>query len=149
MTERGHFNHQEPGEPPIQTGRIREVVNFLRVSPVAQFMAFTSLVLAAGLGSTAIKEVSSGDYVASIDSAATSLLYIAFLGLSEALAATNFSEYKRIKQALTRSGWDERIIEPKSHSWCQRNTARVAAINCGYKQEINQYFREHVDYSES
>ena len=143
MTERGHFNHQEPGEPPVQTGRIKDVVNFLKVSPAPQFIAFMNLVLAASLGSIAVKEASSGNYVAAIGSAGTPLLFIALSGFSEALAAANFSEYKKIKQALTRHGWDERIIETKSHTWCQRNTARVAAINCGYKQEIDQYFREH------
>ena len=146
MTERGHFNHQESGEPPIQTGRMRKVVNFLRVSPPAQFIAFTSLLLAVSRGSMAIKEASSGNYAAAIDLAGISLLSLASLHFSESLATANFSEYKEIKQALTRYGWDERIIETKSHSWCQRNTARVAAINCGYKQEIDQYFREHVDY---
>ena len=136
MTERVHFNHQEPGETPIQTGRMRDVVNFLRVSPVPQFIAFMNLALTVRIGI----EASSGNYVNAIGSAGTPLLFIA---LSEVLAAANFSEYKKIKQALIRHGWDERIIETKSHTWCQRNTARVAAINCGYKQEIDQYFREH------
>jgi len=139
MVERGHFNHQERGEPPVQTGWMKEAINFLRVSHVSQYIAAPSLFLAVCQGLTAIEKASSGNYNA-IDLVGMPLIWIACFAYSEKIAAANFSDYKRIKQALTKYGWDERIIETRSHSYCQRNTARVAASSCGYKQEIDQYF---------
>lgn len=129
-------------EPLTQPSRFRDVVNFVRVSPAQQLLAAINFASAATPGVGAMEKASEGNYQAAAGLAAISLLNLAFLGFNEALAVGKLSEYKKIKAALSTHGWDERIIEPKSHSWCQRNAARVAAIDTGYKEEIDNYYEK-------
>jgi hypothetical protein len=82
---------------------------------------------------------SQGDYKSAIGIVGLAWLKII---LSESLAARKYYEYRRVKNALSRHGWDKRIIEPKSYSWCQRHAAKAAAIDTGFKEEIDQYYKE-------
>lgn len=59
---------------------------------------------------------------------------------SEYSAVKKYHEYLKIKSAFERKGWDEKLIEPKSHSWCQRRAVRLAATDVGYLSETDQYF---------
>lgn len=131
-----------PGEPSAKTGVLREVVNFVRVSPVQQLLAAVNFAIASRNGIVVAERFSQGNYDTAERSVAITLLSLAFLGASEYSALSNFSEYKKIKKALARHRWDSRIVEPKSHSWCDRHAARVAAIDSGHKSEIDEYYAE-------
>jgi len=67
---------------------------------------------------------------------------LASIALSENAAAWKLQEYDKVKTALSEHGWDERIIEQKSHSWCQRNMARVASADTGCEEKTRMYLRE-------
>ena len=134
-------SHQ-PEEPAVCTGRFRKVVKFVRVSPVQQLFTAINFASAANLGIIAAEKVAEGNYYSAMRLAAVTLLNLAFLGFNEAQAVGRYGEYKKVKEALTRYGWSERIIEPKSHSWCQRNAARRAAIDTGHREEIDRYYEE-------
>lgn len=58
------------------------------------------------------------------------------------VGAVKFKEYKKIKNALEEHGWDERIVEPKMYSWCQRYAAKQAAKQLGYETEFNRFLEE-------
>lgn len=49
-----------------------------------------------------------------------------------------FEEYKEVKRLLEKHGWDERIVKPKSYSWCQRHAAKQAAEQTGYSHEFDE-----------
>lgn len=150
MIERGPHNQSDFEAPKApqqgilipETSRFREVVNFFRVSPVHQLLAAVNFATAADLGMAAAEKISQGNYDTAARLVATTLFNLAILGSNEALVVVKLSEYNKIKEALLRHGWDKRIIEPKSHSWCQRHAARLAAIDSGYKEEIDNYYSE-------
>ena len=115
-----------PVEPPVKTGGLREVVNFVRVSPVQQLLAAINFAIASRNGIAVVERFSQGNYDAAERSVAITLLSLVVLGVSEYSALSNFSEYKKIKEALARHRWDRRIVEPKSHSWCDRRATRAS-----------------------
>lgn len=134
---------QEPRGRRIQTGRLREVVNFVRATPSQQLLAAINLAGATVPRYLVGESISQrNDEVGAIFLTVSTLINLSVLGFNEVLAVGNYLIYRQVRQALARHGWDERIIEPKSYSWCQRNAARTAAIDNGYGDEINQYFRE-------
>lgn len=61
--------------------------------------------------------------------------------INEIKALSNLKRYKRVRRALNKNGWDERIIEPMLYTWCSRYAARIAAIDEGFKSEIQQYYK--------
>ena len=70
----------------------------------------------------------------------SALLNIGGVAVNQQIALEKFQEYKNVRQAFERYGWDEKIAETKSHSWCQRHATRVAAKDTGFGKEIKEYF---------
>lgn len=52
---------------------------------------------------------------------------------------SKFTEYQKVKDALQRYGWQERIVKPKMYSWCQRHAARQAAVELGYEEKFDTF----------
>jgi hypothetical protein len=50
-----------------------------------------------------------------------------------------YEEYRAVRRSLERHGWQERIVRPKMHSWCQRRCAREAALQSGYRTEFDAF----------
>lgn len=115
---------------------VRKAVNFVRVSPVQQL----SMAACLGLEVFFAEKVFQGYHYPTISFEVFTLASLATAGFNEALAYDKYLEYKKVRGELERRGWDERIINPKSHSWCQRNAARAAAIDTGYKDEVDSYY---------
>ncbi len=74
--------------------------------------------------------------------------YIPGLVLSLAITSYNltmgmlkYREYKKVKRALGKRGWDDRLIEPMAHSWCQRHAARQATKDVGYLLEFDDFMK--------
>lgn len=57
-------------------------------------------------------------------------------------AGNNLESYKRAKEGLLNHGWDERFMEQFTKTLCSRNAARVAAMDTGFKKEIDEYYRQ-------
>lgn len=129
-----------------------ELLNFMRVSPVQQVGAMVSTCATLSLLSSTHELAKNLTFQMTFDSGigmAAIILSMAALGLNvgafgfqEALAVGKYMEYRKIKQSLIKYGWDERIIEPKLHSWCQRNAARAAAIDTGYVEKIDALYEQ-------
>ncbi|OGD85511.1 hypothetical protein A2164_00385 [Candidatus Curtissbacteria bacterium RBG_13_35_7] len=126
----------------IKNTRLKSLANFLRVSPVQQACAAINTTSTAFPGYEAAERLANGNYESAVGLIGITLVNLALVVGNEALATHKFLEYKSVKKALAKFGWDSRIIEPKSHSWCQRHAARTGAIDSGYGEEIDQYFAQ-------
>lgn len=133
-------------EPIEKKSYFKEVINFVRTSPIQQLCSFISLAGIPEPAYTAGERILEGNYKAATASLAVTvlnaILAIPLIALMEDGAVERYNEYRVIKKSLTKHGWDRRIIEPKTHSWCQRNAARVAATDTGYKKEVDKYYKE-------
>jgi hypothetical protein len=88
----------------------------------------------------AIYHFSNGQYMSGAVTAGVALLNLGGIVLCEMAATVRYAEYHRVRSDLEHFGWNERIIEPKSHSFCQKIVAIVAATDCGFEKEVKEYF---------
>lgn len=61
--------------------------------------------------------------------------------LNYTIGFLKYLEHKKIRAALEKHGWDERIIKPKSYTFCQRHSALLAAKRTGYEKEVRELFK--------
>ena len=68
--------------------------------------------------------------------------------LSFTLGAGKYMEYKKLRAALEKHGFQDRIMKPKSHTWCQRHASKLAAKRAGYLDELEDYYQRegHRDW---
>lgn len=118
-----------------------KAVNFVRVAPIPSVGTGISLSVATGCAVYIAENQSQYGHDAALGFVFITVLSLISAGFNAATAANKNLEYRKVKESLMKRGWDERIIKPKSHSWCQRHAARRAAIETGYKNEIDSYYR--------
>lgn len=119
---------------------LENIVTFFRVSPAQQVLALgMSTPLTISLSYMAIEDYSQGNINASIAKMLGAFANFGCFLANEYLAVKKMKEYDRVKSALDEHGWDKRIIEPKSHSWCQRNMVQVASDDSGFGKETRDY----------
>jgi hypothetical protein len=120
-----------------------KIVTFFRVSPAQQVIALGMSTPATVLSTySAIENYSQGNIGAGVTNTLIALANIGCFLFNEYLAIGKMQEYRKVKSALDDHGWDERIIEPKSHSWCQRNMAQVASEDSGFGNEAREYLKD-------
>lgn len=61
--------------------------------------------------------------------------------LNLGLGYARYRDYRRIRGALARHGWDERLARPFMDSWCHRQAVRAAAREQGYIGQFAAYER--------
>lgn len=121
---------------------LRNKVNFIRVAPVQHLTALINLGIMDFSGHQAANELAEVNYGSGIFWGANLLASFTILAASEWVAVNNLSKYERLKKDLERFGWDERLIQPHIRTWCGRHIARIAAIDCGFKNKVNEYYSE-------
>lgn len=110
-------------------------VNFFRASPQLQLINLLIFAPSAALDAT---------YFSDLDTRVRLALGgVMLLGTiaSELQAFDNLRRYNKVKSILREHGWDERVMKPMEHWWCDRYAARKAAIDTGHKEEVDQYYR--------
>lgn len=58
------------------------------------------------------------------------------------LGAHKYAEYRKVKKALEKRGWDERIVRPKSYSFCQRHAIKQAVRDTGHVREYSAFCKK-------
>ena len=120
-----------------------KILKFFQVSPVQQIVSLGLSAPGTAIYSyLSIENYSQGNTGAGIANAFGVFLNIGCFLFNEYLAIGKMQEYRKVKSALDEHGWDERIIEPKSHSWCQRNMVQIASDDAGFGKETRNYFHE-------
>ena len=119
-----------------------EIVTFFRVSPLQQISALgVPIPVIVFSTHSFIENYSQGSVGLAVTNAFTVLASIGCFWFNESLAVGKMQEYSKVKSVLDERGWDEKIIEPKSHSWCQRNMVKVASDHSGFRREAREYLR--------
>lgn len=119
-----------------------KIAAFFRVSPVYQAMAGALVSLTVSFTQASIENYSrSNDLVGSMG-ALTAMVGLGGFLSGERLAMERMNEYKKVRNSLDRHGWDEKFIEPKSHSWCQRVMVRAASNDSGFGEETRKYLHD-------
>jgi hypothetical protein len=68
------------------------------------------------------------------------MIGIGMMGLLNlGLGLWKFADYKKVKGLLEEKGWDDRIVRPKSYSWCDRYATKQAAKQTGHQEEYRNF----------
>ena len=122
---------------------LESIITFFRVSPVQQALVFgiTTPII---IDDTwrAVESYSHNDMYNGCLSISHILLCVGYALFNEVIAIKKLNEYYQVKNLFVKHGWDERVIEPKSHSWCQRNAAQVASNDTGFGKLTKEYFNK-------
>lgn len=120
-----------------------KITTFLRVSPMQQVVSLgMSAPMTVFSTYGAIEGYSNGNVGMGVANTLSALANLGCFLFNESLAIKKMEEYGDLRNALEKYSWDERIIEPKSHSWCQRNMAQVASEDSGFGEETKKYLHE-------
>ena len=122
---------------------ITDVMTFVKVSPIQQVIcAGMSGPVAIFCAYTAIEHYSNGNIGLGIMQTTAGLINVGCVIMNEKFASGNLSQYREVKRALEENGWDERLIDTKSYSWCQRNLVLVASYDTGFGKETKKYLKD-------
>src|ERR1700687_5731516 len=83
--------------------RMQAVLDFVNAGLVPNLM---------GTISASVAAINNDPWIIGINSGAALYNYTA--------AFSKYREYRKIKASLEKHGWDERIVKPKSYTFCQR-----------------------------
>jgi len=64
---------------------------------------------------------------------------MAFLLFNEYLAVDKIKRYKKLKNILNKRGWNKRIIDSMSHTWCERNLIQLVSDDSGFGEKTRNY----------
>lgn len=81
-----------------------------------------------------VADLSNGD-------ALTMLAFSVPPALNLGLGYARYRDYRRLRGAFARHGWDERLARPFMDSWCHRQAVRTAAREQGYIGRFAAYER--------
>lgn len=134
---------ETPREPYLKLGfahALRNTVNFVRVAPAQHLTALFGLGIMDYSGHQAANGFAEANYGSGIFWSTNLLVSLTTSAASEWVAANSLNKYERLKKDLERFGWDERLIKPHIRTWCGRHIARIAAIDCGFRNEVDKYY---------
>ncbi len=118
------------------TNAAENVVNSVRVAPQYHIPG----VLFGALGSYAGYEAAENkNLLVTTALAGATLVCTLATGWNELSVLAYLHEYKKMKRALNRHGWDERIVEEYMDFYCGKRASRYAAHDTGYIKEFNEY----------
>ena len=122
-------------------GKLERIIKHMEVAPLQNLASLLAAPFVFEC-SKAVLESYSTSPKWSVYFALTALLNVSAIAVNQNIAVEKFQEYKKVKQAFEKYGWDERIARTKSYSWCQRNAAKVAAKDAGFGKEVRDYFNK-------
>lgn len=104
---------------------IKNIANYIRVGAFPNIMTIPHIV-------NATEDICEGRTMHALGNAMM-VVFWASAGLGKYLV------YTRIKEDLEKKGFDERIIKPKSYSWCDRHAINQAVKQTGYLEEYEAF----------
>ena len=120
----------------------RTILRHIKTAPWPYMTGTVSLLIALGLGATALTHWTRTDLAAAVIFGCWSSGWLTVALFALAAGISRHREYKRIKSMFVRYGYKERILEPLARSRCQRDAALLAAKETGYGIHARAYFME-------
>ncbi|EKD57869.1 MAG: hypothetical protein ACD_57C00117G0002 [uncultured bacterium] len=124
------------------SGAAENVVNSIRVAPQWHILAVANGIIAVIGDVMAAENLLEGDIMKPTYIAGASTFFMLNSVISELYAASYLGDYKKIRKSLTKHGWDERIVEQKVGTYCERRAATIAAVDSGYIDEFDEYLHK-------
>ncbi len=116
---------------PLVDGQIGEIINYIRVSPQIHLLNIGMATLSTGLFFSSDSEI--------IRAPAVGIMGGYFYNLAKAIL--NLDTYYRLRHNFERTGFDPKFLRTKT--LCSRNASRLAAIDAGYEEEVNEYYQKY------
>ena len=121
---------------------LNKISSKIKIAPMQSTLIGLNLSLGTLMGLDVIKNYYDGDFIIGTTEIALSLINYKIYQIQKNSAKKRINEYKKVKRILKKRGWDERIIEKKMHSWCQRYATQIASNEVGYGEQTKNYFYE-------
>lgn len=115
-------------------------LTYLHVAPLPHANAVVFAIAGVWGLRAALRAALAHRYLSAITITLTACAALGIALFAEADARSRFYQYLRVRHILARHGWKPRIVDPLLYSRCQRDAARVAATQTGYRDEIDRYF---------
>ena len=117
----------------------RTVLDYVKAGPV--YHALSAAVIPTVIAWYSMTPQKTAENVVAVLGAAIPIAYLQYLGVQR------YAKYERMKQALERSGYDERIVGGKDLAglrwFCPRHAAGLAAKEAGYEKEFKETLETH------
>jgi len=122
---------------------LEKILRFFEVSPVQQFATWAMCApVSLYCLNDGFQRLSEGNTLLAVVDGIIMLEAIGISYFNEKQATKLYRNHGRVRTLLEKRGWDERIIESKSHSWCDRNMVKVASDDAGFGEETEQYLEK-------
>jgi hypothetical protein len=115
---------------PLVEGPMGEFTNYFRVSPQLHLISVGGWMMGLGL------VLSDNEILQAlaIGGTAGNCFY------NSIKALVNLDSYYRLRHNFEKSGFQHRFL--RTNTLCARNVTRLAAIDAGFEEEINQYYQK-------
>ena len=126
----------------VSEANLEDILKYAKVSPIMNSITLVSGGIGIPSVIEAIKNYSEGNEIAGALYTMLSIASSLSATVSQLDARSRFREYRRLKNIFMQRGLQERVLEQRTHSKCQRDAIRMAASDAGYKEEVENYFRD-------
>lgn len=116
--------------------------DFFRVSAQLHALNLIAGVVTIYFASFLVEEIKNQGYLSpelGLLSAMFSVIVPVFIVQNIFTSFVNLHNFKRVKQKLMDDGWDSELIHKMSRTFCKRRAVTLAAIDAGYREEIENY----------
>ena len=111
---------------------------YLKVSPLQNTLTFTGIATEFFTGNIQV-----GGSREAFSLSMLGLYNLAFIAINQILAMHHYKDYKKIKTAFEKYGWNRHIVNRSAGTWCGRQYTKQAAISAGHRKEMRDYMKEN------
>jgi hypothetical protein len=119
--------------------KIKKIESFIKVTPTFQISSLLIAAISSYPMYKSIESFSENNYLEAFVNLLGPSIGLFSIMYQEKLASKRYFEYKKTKNLLKKYGWNSKIIQAKSHSWCQRNMLITISKELGFKDKTKNY----------
>ncbi len=121
---------------------MKNILNKIKVAPIQFSLMGLNATFGTCISFDALENYANGEIMLGTIEAGLSLVTLKTFFIQKNYYKKKIEEYKKVKSALEKYGWDRRIVKTKRNSWCQRHLAQIASDETGYGEQTKNYFYE-------
>lgn len=127
-------------QPSVFIIKINKIIRFIKVGRILHIMAILGLIIFIIGFQNSIHYFNVHDNFTGYLWVSVAIYGFTIPFFAEFDANGRYQNYKQIKDAFHKMGYDSRLIKPFINSRCQRDAVVVAAADLDYKKEVNAFF---------